>query len=248
MPSAPSSSRSWPARGLTAPTSRRAWPRPSSSAPTGDDDSIPKPLAEILLKSLARDPGSRYGEMQEMRKAIDTLLFSGDFTPTTFNLAFFMHSLYREDIEREARALKEDKEASYLEYLPTDTSRSGAHAAPPAPSSKTEPVDPRLLAAVRAADAADAAAARRRFTSPLPALRTRRPPILRILRTRAARACPPRKRPPASPFTRKSRRERARPRSSSASGQWWWWPRPQATFCSAGPPRLRRFPARPSPP
>jgi serine/threonine-protein kinase len=125
---------------------------------TGDDDSIPKPLAEILLKSLARDPGSRYGEMQEMRKAIDTLLFSGDFTPTTFNLAFFMHSLYREDIEREARALKEDKEASYLEYLPTDTSRSGAHAAPPAPSSKTEPVDPRLLAAVRAADAADAAA------------------------------------------------------------------------------------------
>lgn len=124
---------------------------------TGDDDSIPKPLAEILLKSLARDPGSRYGEMQEMRKAIDTLLFSGDFTPTTFNLAFFMHSLYREDIEREARALKEDKEASYLEYLPSETSRSGAHAAP-VPSTKTEPVDPRLVAAARAADAAAVAA------------------------------------------------------------------------------------------
>ena len=124
---------------------------------TGDDDSIPKPLAEILLKSLARDPGARYAEMQEMRKAIDTLLFSGDFTPTTFNLAFFMHSLYREDIEREARALKEDKEASYLEYLPTETSRSGAYAAP-VPSTKTEPVDPRVIAAVRAADAAAATA------------------------------------------------------------------------------------------
>ena len=124
---------------------------------TGDDDSIPKPLAEILLKSLARDPGSRYGEMQEMRKALDTLLFSGDFTPTTFNLAFFMHSLYREDIEREARALKEDKEASYLEYLQAESARSGAVAVP-VPSTKTEPVDPRLMAAVRAADAAAVAA------------------------------------------------------------------------------------------
>ena len=125
---------------------------------TGDDDSIPKPLAEILLKSLARDPGSRYGEMQEMRKALDTLLFSGDFTPTTFNLAFFMHSLYREDIEREARTLKEDKEASYLEYLPAEATRSSGPHAVAVPSTKTEPVDPRLIAAVRAADAAAAAA------------------------------------------------------------------------------------------
>ena len=82
-------------------------------SPAADEATIPKPLADILHKSLATDPGHRYGDMQEMRKAIDTLLFSGDFTPTTFNLAFFMHSLYREEIERETRALKEDKEASY---------------------------------------------------------------------------------------------------------------------------------------
>jgi TonB family protein len=86
-------------------------------SPTSDDDSLPKPIADILRKSLARDPAARYGEVQEMRKAVDTLLFSGDFTPTTFNLAFFMHSLFREDIEREAKALKEDKDANYLEYL-----------------------------------------------------------------------------------------------------------------------------------
>ena len=47
-----------------------------------------------------------------MRKAVDALLFSGDFTPTTFNLAFFMHSLFREDIDRETKTLKEEKEAS----------------------------------------------------------------------------------------------------------------------------------------
>ena len=89
--------------------------------PTTDDDSLPKPIAEILRRALAGDPGARYAEIQEMRKAVDTLLFSGDFTPTTFNLAFFMHSLFRDDIERESRRLKEEREASYAEPLPEDT-------------------------------------------------------------------------------------------------------------------------------
>ncbi len=119
-------------------------------SPTGDDAQLPKPLAEILRKSLAGDPGARYGEMQDMRKAIDTLLFSGDFSPTTFNLAFFMHSLYREDIEREARALQEDQQASYVEFL-TEEPRAGAP-----PSTKTEPIDARLLAPHGAAEAATA--------------------------------------------------------------------------------------------
>jgi TonB family protein len=61
-----------------------------------------------------------------MRKAIDTLLFSGDFTPTTFNLAFFMHSLFREDIERESRMLKEEKESSYVEFIADEAARAAA--------------------------------------------------------------------------------------------------------------------------
>ena len=85
--------------------------------PSGDEDSLPKPIADILTKALSADPAHRYAEIQEMRKAIDTLLFSGDFTPTTFNLAFFMHSLFREDIERESKVLKEEKEANYFEFL-----------------------------------------------------------------------------------------------------------------------------------
>ena len=92
-------------------------------SPTSDDDKLPKPIADILSKALAADAGSRFGEIQEMRKAIDTLLFSGDFTPTTFNLAFFMHSLFREDIERESKLLKEEKESSYLEFLTDEPAR-----------------------------------------------------------------------------------------------------------------------------
>jgi TonB family protein len=104
-------------------------------SPTTDDDALPKPIADILHRSLAKDPAGRYGEIQEMRKAVDTLLFSGDFTPTTFNLAFFMHSLFREDIERESKALKEEKDTSYIEFL-TDTgplSRSSSTTLPGVP-------------------------------------------------------------------------------------------------------------------
>ncbi len=99
--------------------------------PTTDDDRIPAPIAEILGKSLA-PAAARYADMAEMRKAIDTLLFTGDFTPTTFNLAFFMHSLFREDIDRESRALKEEREYGYAEYLVED--KPAAPVVVPAPS------------------------------------------------------------------------------------------------------------------
>jgi len=119
------------------------------ASPQGDDDSIPAPVAEILRRSFASDPAARYPDVQDMRKALDTLLFSGDFSPTTFNLAFFMHSLYREDIEREAKRLKEDREASYLEYLTDEAARVPPPvrpAAAPPPSARTEPLDARAIA------------------------------------------------------------------------------------------------------
>ena len=93
-------------------------------SPSADDDALPKPIAAILQRALAADPAARYGEIQEMRKAIDTLLFSGDFTPTTFNLAFFMHSLFREDIEQESKVLKDEKDANYVEYLTDEAARA----------------------------------------------------------------------------------------------------------------------------
>lgn len=135
--------------------------RAKVQSPTADDDALPKPIADILQRSLAKDPAARYAEIQEVRKAVDTLLFSGDFTPTTFNLAFFMHSLFREDIERESKALREEKDASYIEFL-TDTGsipRTGttpvpgvpletvAMPAPPPPAREVPPPPPARPAA-----------------------------------------------------------------------------------------------------
>jgi TonB family protein len=123
--------------------------------PTTDDDALPKPIRDILKKSLTQDPATRFAEVQEMRKGVDTLLFSGDFTPTTFNLAFFMHSLFRDDIDRETKLLKEERESPYTEYLTDDVKNAPATLPPmPAPSA----------AAIAAAGAAAAA------SSPPPAV------------------------------------------------------------------------------
>src|SRR5439155_7182687 len=130
-------------------------------SPTTDDDALPKPIAAILQRALAVDPAARYPEIQEMRKAIDTLLFSGDFTPTTFNLAFFMHSLFREDIEQESKLLKDEKDADYVEYLSEEPSATAAAAgAAPAGAVATLRTDTQALRPPAAPGQAEAAEAK----------------------------------------------------------------------------------------
>jgi len=109
------------------------------TAATGEPGPVPKPLADLLHRALASESAARFPSMAEMRKAIDTLLFSGDFTPTTFDLAFFMHTLFREDMDREARALEQERRADYREFLAEDKAASGPAAAPAAPAASPPP-------------------------------------------------------------------------------------------------------------
>ena len=102
-------------------------------SPANEEEALPKPIREILQKSLTADPAARYAEIGDMRKAVDALLFSGDFTPTTFNLAFFMHSLFRDDIDREAKALADERGEHYLEFLADESHPPAAAAGPPSP-------------------------------------------------------------------------------------------------------------------
>ena len=101
------------------------------TATTGETGPVPKPLADLLRRALAADPAARHPSIAEMRKAVDTLLFSGDFTPTTFDLAFFMHTLFREEMEAEARTLEEERKADYREFI--------AEEKPPAPAPASDP-------------------------------------------------------------------------------------------------------------
>jgi TonB family protein len=120
------------------------------AATTGERKPLPKPLAELLHRALGRESSDRFPGMAALRKAIDALVFSGDFAPTTFDLAFFMHTLFRDEMEQEARALDEARRADYGEFLseekpagpggPPPMTASGAGPAPlPAPPAPTPP-------------------------------------------------------------------------------------------------------------
>ncbi len=192
--------------------------------PTTEDDGLPKPIAEILQRSLAADPAARYAEIQEMRKAVDILLFSGDFTPTTFNLAFFMHSLFRDDIERESRRLKEERDASYAEPLPEDTPTPAVVPAAVAPAAGLASTAAPASLGVAAASPATTAGPSSSPTLPLIPPPPRTSPIRP--EPHPAPAHPPaapshadsgasftaKGWPPASRSTRKSTRRRSRPR------------------------------------
>ncbi len=79
------------------------------------DDPIPDDVKDILLKAL--DINGGYKNVQEFNEVLENLIFSGDYSPTTFNLAFFMHSLYREHSEQSAKLLDLEKTANYAGYF-----------------------------------------------------------------------------------------------------------------------------------
>jgi outer membrane biosynthesis protein TonB len=110
---------------------------------SGEAVPLPKPLAALLRRALAPEPASRFGGASDLRRAVDALLFSGDFTPTTFDLAFFMHTLFRDDMERESRALEEARRGDYREFLVEEKP------AAPAPDATTEVPAPTLVASAR---------------------------------------------------------------------------------------------------
>lgn len=73
-----------------------------------DDQPLAPPLVTLLQKSL----GPREQRMPEAvtwHKALSNVVMEGEHTATTFNLAFFMHNLFREEIEQETQEMEAEK-------------------------------------------------------------------------------------------------------------------------------------------
>jgi TonB family protein len=69
---------------------------------------LPPEIAALLKKSLtARD--QRIADAVTWHKTLSKLMIEGHFSPTTFNLAFFMHNLFRDEIERESQEIQAEK-------------------------------------------------------------------------------------------------------------------------------------------
>jgi TonB family protein len=92
-----------------------------------DGGNLHPDLANLLKKSLAPRE-QRIADVVTWHKALSKLMFDGQYNPTTFNLAFFMHNLFREEIEVETQEIEKEKTIP----IPTSPAPEAAAAAAPA--------------------------------------------------------------------------------------------------------------------
>lgn len=78
-------------------------------------------LGRLLL---GRQP---FATVEAFSTELERVLYDGEYSPTTFNMAFFMHTLFREENDRDAMAMKAEQGDNYLAYTAAgETMRSGA--------------------------------------------------------------------------------------------------------------------------
>ncbi len=74
------------------------------------------PLAALLKKSLV-PRAERVADAVTWHKTLSKLMIEGQYSPTTFNLAFFMHNLFRDEIERENQEIQAEKKLDLTERV-----------------------------------------------------------------------------------------------------------------------------------
>ena len=74
------------------------------------------PVAALLKKSLVAR-AERVADVVSWHKALSKLMIDGQYSPTTFNLAFFMHNLFRDEIEREGQELQAERKLDLSERV-----------------------------------------------------------------------------------------------------------------------------------
>jgi TonB family protein len=69
---------------------------------------LPAAIVALLKRSLVGRE-QRIADAVTWHKTLSKLMIDGHFSPTTFNLAFFMHNLFRDEIERENQEIQAEK-------------------------------------------------------------------------------------------------------------------------------------------
>ena len=76
--------------------------------PTRINKGIPKEIENILVKALAKEPQERYQSASEMQNDLEAYIHANKTMPGTLNLQNYMHTLFNEEMEAEAKALEEE--------------------------------------------------------------------------------------------------------------------------------------------
>lgn len=99
----------------------------------GGTDPLPEALHAILRKSCLLDAPDAYRDLADVKADLDQLITSGEYSPTTFNIAFLMHTLFRGEDEADAKADQE------FEALDREAFRPSAPPPPPTPPQVSSP-------------------------------------------------------------------------------------------------------------
>ncbi|MGH9441833.1 MAG: TonB family protein [Thermoanaerobaculia bacterium] len=73
----------------------------------GGGEGIPRDIEAVLKVALAEAPEARYETAGALRRELGKLLFSGKYAPSTFNFAFFLTNLLKEEIPLEQARRRE---------------------------------------------------------------------------------------------------------------------------------------------
>ena len=82
-----------------------------------DGEPIPADIKALLGRALAARPEERFSSAADFKKELDKLLYGGNYSPTTFNLALFMDRLFRSDIEADEKDVAAETAVDVTDYL-----------------------------------------------------------------------------------------------------------------------------------
>ena len=83
-----------------------------------EDEPIPQEILGLLKRLLAVD--KVFESPSALGSELERVLYDGDYSPTTFNMAFFMHTLFREENEQDTQAMKADQAADFTPFLESE--------------------------------------------------------------------------------------------------------------------------------
>lgn len=90
-----------------------------------EDGPVPPEIKGFLTRLLV--PGNPFNSVESFSAEMERILYDGDYSPTTFNMAFFMHTLFREENDRDVVAIKAEQSDNFTAYTAAgDALRSGA--------------------------------------------------------------------------------------------------------------------------
>jgi serine/threonine-protein kinase len=117
-----------------------AFAQTIGAAKTFSGQPLPDDLRAIIQKSLAIDPNARYATINDMKQVLSALVHGGNYSASTFNLAFYLSNLLKKEVEGEA--LEREKEskvnaAAYADVVPMAS-------VTPMPSSDETPAKSRM--------------------------------------------------------------------------------------------------------